>query len=149
MKLNTLIVAAAMFPLLAGLSQSNAWSVEPARPAVAIGKVQGLYVRAAEGVYREWRPSDAGVPVWADLRFNEQEVAGGAKAVALVGQDMQLARGDLVEMRFADRGRMARAVAPAPQVNRVMLLAARAGSLAANEYDRPAIASGWMTAGVR
>ena len=72
--------------------------------ATATGRVQGVYVKLAEGVYMETRRAPRSVSrseVWVDARFAGDSPNGRRFALARVGDLKDVEVGDLVEVEFA------------------------------------------------
>ncbi len=91
--------------------------------SVSVGKVERMYVKVANSVYREAAaPSHEGLELWAEVRFD----ADGDSRVALVPEGFNLQRGDMVQIRVAEpQGRRIAMVAPVRDVNRVVAVSVR------------------------
>ena len=125
--------------LLAALGNSG-WC-QSAGP-MATGKVQGVYVKVAEGVYLESRRAPRSLArseVWADTRFAGEAPNGRRFALARVADLKDIEVGDLVEVEFAaeefrvagtTRGRHA----PVAQAARVTAVAAKHFTPAAQAF---------------
>jgi len=88
--------------LLAGASASG-WCQGTAS-ATATGRVQGVYVKLAEGVFMETRRAPRTVSrseVWVDARFVSDSPNGRRFALARVADLKDVEVGDLVEVEFA------------------------------------------------
>jgi hypothetical protein len=100
---------------------------------LAIGKVQGLYVKQADHLYVQARAADirAGKELWADVHFESP----ARNAIAFVPSDLSVERGDLVELHLAQRTMEWRiAMLPVSEVNRVIAINAKHDSFAAILY---------------
>jgi hypothetical protein len=103
---------------------------------IAVGKVQRLFVRAADSLYVEAHAEDIGLgrELWADVSLAGAEKLGRGVALALISERLTVERGDLVRIRIARSGRVPAVVAPLAEVNRVLGIAAKHYTLAAAQY---------------
>lgn len=121
-----------------------------AGPAV-IGKVDRLYVRLADGVFREATRSDhaEGGTLYADVRFAATVSSPRAAVLAPVPDDYSIDRGDLLEVRVATRSRTRAAfqVAPMPERDRIVAVNAKFFTPLAQNYGRqPAASPSYLSA---
>ena len=126
--------------LLAALSASG-WCQSAAGP-LATGKVEGVYVKLAEGVYLETRraPRTASrSEIWVDARFAGDSPNGRRFALARVADLNDVEVGDLVEVEFAAEafrvaGGTRDRIAPLAQAARVTTVAAKHFTPAAQAF---------------
>lgn len=115
-----------------------------ADPEPAVGKVLALYVRQSNGLYVDLRALPrARAPefsdLWADVQFAGEAPNGRDFAIARLGKIRDVEIGDLVAVEFAlEPARLPGVVrvAPVTASTRVILLAAKNHTIAAQEFGR-------------
>jgi len=105
-----------------------------------VGQVRNLYVRLADGVYRQASGQDAATlqagPLYAEVRFSDEVAAAKPVVFAPVPAGLNVQTGDLVRTFISgeslSRGRIR--ISPLPVRDRIVTLNAKYYTLAARSY---------------
>jgi hypothetical protein len=101
-----------------------------------IGKVQGVYVEAYQGVFldRQLVPDTSGKQLWVYVTFDAPLEDGRKFATAMLEQDTGIEPGDLVQLRLAHDGELRSDAVP--EHNRVTALIAKHDTAQARAFGR-------------
>ncbi len=101
-------------------------------PDVLTGRVEGMYVRLEQGVYRETQQPRRYSEIWAEVKTYQLGDDHAKGAVLMIRTDPSVERGDIVSFRLADDTMIP--IAPMPRENRIVAIAAKHGTAFAQLY---------------